>query len=252
MSALCRNADTGAGAETAPVVLYEQEELGAFTGGALRPGGIGLTGELLRLCAFAPGSAVLDVGCGPGHSLALMATEFGLRPEGLDPSAAMLARAARRAPSAVLHRGVAAAIPCADGTFAGVVSECVLSLTGDIRASLVEMHRVLRPGGQLILTDIYCRKPWQRPDPARLHSCLSHARPLETIASEVTGAGFSLTLLRDRSELLAQLAGQLIFSCGSLERFWGLFLDAATARSTSCALAAAPLGYYALIAAKEP
>jgi len=246
MNALCRRLDAP------PITLYEQDELGALTGGALRPGGLGLTRELLRFCDFAPGAVVLDVGCGPGHTLELLATEFGLRPAGLDPSAAMLAKAAQQAPTAALHQGLATAIPCRDGAFAGIVSECVLSLTGDIEASLAEMHRVLRPGGRLILTDIYCRQPQWQPDLPRLQSCLSHAQPLEAITAAVNRAGFALVLLRDRSDLLKQLAGQIIFSFGSLERFWGLFLDADAARRTSCALAAAPLGYYALIAAKEP
>jgi len=233
------------------ITLYEQDALSELTGGTLRPGGLALTRELLRCCALPPGAVVLDVGCGPGHTLAMLATEFGLHGAGLDPSAAMLMKAARQAPFAVLHQGTAGAIPCGDGAFDAVISECVLSLTEDLAASLAEMHRVLRPGGSLVLTDIYCREPLRSPGLPELKSCLSRALPLAAIATALNRAEFSLHLFRDRSDLLKQLAGQIIFSHGSLEAFWGLFMDRDTAHRTRCALATAPLGYYALIARKE-
>ncbi len=232
------------------VTLYEQEELFELTGGTLRPGGLALTAELLRFCNLPPGSAVLDIGCGPGHTLNLLASNFGLRATGLDPSAAMLGKAAEKAPTADLLQGSATAIPGDNRCFDGIVCECVLSLTGDIQTSLREMHRVLRPGGTLILTDIYCKRSELQPDLPDLRSCISSALPLETITDGVKGAGFSMVLMRERSDLLKQLAGQIIFSYGSLEKFWQLFMGAEAARRTCCALATAPLGYYTLIAKK--
>jgi len=231
--------------------LYQQEELARTTGGPLRPGGIALTGRLLQRCALAPGSAVLDVGCGPGHSLALMASVFGLKATGIDPSPTMLDEAARNAPAAALLRAEATAIPCGGRSFDAVICECVLSLTGDIAASLEEMHRVLRPGGILILTDIYCKKPGGKSDLQGLQSCISHARPLDVIAGGLGRAGFSPVSFEDRSDALRQLAGQIIFTFGSLEKFWQLFMGAEAARRTCCALATTPLGYYALITQKE-
>lgn len=235
---------------SAPAPLYEQEELHALTGGTLRPGGKELTRELLAFCQFAPGSDLLDIGCGPGHSLELMAHAFGLHPTGIDPSPSMLARAAQQAPMATLHQGTASALPWADGSFAGVLCECVLSLTEDMDASLREMHRVLQPEGKLMLTDIYCKQLSLQARLPELKSCISRALPLETITDGLIRAGFSLSLLRDRTDLLKQLAGQIIFSYGSLEKFWALFMDNEAAQRTSCALATAPLGYYVLVAEK--
>jgi len=234
-----------------PITLYEQDELSELTGGALRPGGIALTAELLTYCNLEPGSSVLDIGCGPGHTLNLMATNFGLTPTGLDPSASMLEKAAQQAPTAAILQGTATAIPCGQSRFDAVVCECVLSLTGDVAASLQEMHRVLRPGGVLILTDIYCKRPELQPDLPDLQSCASRALPLDVVTDGLAQAGFALVSLRERSDLLKQLAGQIIFSYGSLEKFWQLFMGAEAARRTCCALAAAPLGYYALVAEKE-
>lgn len=233
------------------IPLYEQEELFEVTGGTLRPGGIALTAEILTYSGLTPGSAVLDLGCGPGHTLALMASSFGLLPTGLDPSAAMLAKAARQAPTAALLQGTAIAIPCDSGSFDGVISECVLSLTGDIDASLWEMARVLKPGGLLLLTDIYRKESQPQVDLPGLKSCLTQALPLEEIEEGLDLAGFTLLSFRDRSDLLKQLAGQIIFTYGSLEKFWQLFMGIEAARRTCCALFASPPGYYVLIAQKD-
>lgn len=233
-----------------PVTLYEQEALHDLTGGTLRPGGLALTRELLACCHLPTGAAMLDVGCGPGHSLEMMAREFGFRPTGIDPSPAMLSKAKQQAPMAALHQASAMAIPCNTASFDGVLCECVLSLTEDLSASLAEMHRVLKPEGRLILTDIFCKQRSLQTRLPELKSCISRALPLETITSALIRAGFSLTLVRDRSELIKQLAGQIIFSYGSLEKFWGLFMDSEAAHRTSCALATAPLGYYVLVAEK--
>ncbi|MGB3222414.1 MAG: DVU_1556 family methyltransferase [Desulforhopalus sp.] len=230
--------------------LYEQEELSQVTGGALRPGGLTLTTELLACRRPVSDSTILDVGCGAGHTAAVLATDFGLRPTGLDPSTILLAKAVRQAPAAAFIQGVATAIPCRSQSFETVIAECVLSLTGDIEQSLREIYRVLQPGGVLFLSDIYRKQAGPKPELSALKSCITHARSLATIKKGLYMAGFALHLLQDRSELLKQLAGQIIFSHGSLEKFWQLFMGTETARQTCCALAAAPLGYYALIAEK--
>ncbi len=233
--------------------LYEQDELSEVTGGTLRPGGIALTTEILSSCKPALGSAILDVGCGPGHTVALMASVFGLRATGLDPSALLLAKAEQLlsgVPNATLLQGEATTMPFQPCSFDMVIAECVLSLTCDIGKSLREMYRVLRPGGTLILTDIYRKQVKRQPELANLQSCISHALPLEDIKKGLSNAGLTLLTLQDRSDLLKQLAGQIIFSYGSLEKFWQLFMGADAARKTCRSLATAPLGYYVLIAEK--
>lgn len=236
-----------------PCSLYEQEELSAITSGMLRPGGVELTTRAVRLCGLPPGAAVLDVGCGPGHTLSLLATRFQFNPVGLDKSDSLLRQAATANPAITLVQGEATAIPLRDAGFDGLICECVLSLTGDIATSLCEMGRVLTPGGKLALTDIFVRGTEEQGKSAipAMCNCLTAALPLQTIKAAIETAGFSILRIEDHSAALKQLAGQIIFSFGSLEAFWGLFMDKEEAHNVCCSLSAARPGYYLLIAEKK-
>ncbi|GAA1076753.1 class I SAM-dependent methyltransferase [Nocardiopsis composta] len=112
-----------------------------------------MLGDGRRLtCARARGD-VLEVAVGTGRCLPFY--PGGVRLCGLDLSPGMLARARRRARAApfpvVLVEGNAERLPFRGAAFDTVV--CVLGLSGipDDRAALREMHRVLRPGGRLLL-----------------------------------------------------------------------------------------------------
>jgi SAM-dependent methyltransferase len=99
-----------------------------------------------------PGGRVLDVGCGAGHDLALMAAA-GLQPLGIDPSGAMLAAAADRAgvPAArgPLVRGDGGRLPFRSGSLDGCRIERVLQHVDSPERVIDEVARVLRPGGFL-------------------------------------------------------------------------------------------------------
>jgi ubiquinone/menaquinone biosynthesis C-methylase UbiE len=106
------------------------------------------------VCSRASGD-VLEVAIGTG--LNLRHYPPGVRLTGLDFSPAMLDRARARAAELGLdvtwREGDAQALPFADASFDTVV--CTLGLCGvpDERVALAEMHRVLRPGGTLLLLD---------------------------------------------------------------------------------------------------
>jgi ubiquinone/menaquinone biosynthesis C-methylase UbiE len=103
--------------------------------------------------AFAGGTAgndVLDVGCGTGNLLAaLTAAHPGTRLTGVDPSAALLAKARARAElnGSTLVAGSVEALPFADGRFSHVLSMLVLQEFTDRGRALGEMRRVTRAGG---------------------------------------------------------------------------------------------------------
>ena len=229
-------------------MLYTAPALSQTTGGVLRPGGLELTAALVRQSGLIEGSRVLDVGCGPGHSLAWLAESFQVC--GLDLAQAMLALAAARAPQALLVQGSAEALPFASASFDGILAECVLSLCRKQEVALAEIERVLRRGGLLMLSDLYLKNGAFCTALPEQAGCLLHAAPLEETLSMLERCGFELLHVADHSAALKQLAGQLIFDHGTMELFWQSFLDSASARQVCQAVQARPPGYYALIARK--
>jgi arsenite methyltransferase len=233
--------------------LYESPVLRAVTGPTLRPGGLDLTRRALSFCAFSTTGPVLDVGCGEGATTAFLAHDRGLPAIGLDLSTEMLRSARQQNQGLNLIRGKAEAIPIAEGTMQGVLCECVLSLLPDPLTGLKEFHRLLSPGGFLILTDIYSRTNQADPFLRRLpiNTCLKGAVSQAQIEELVREAGFNQLLWEDHLESLKQWMAQMIFSFGSMEAFWRTFIHPFDPNDLQCALKNTKPGYYLLIAQKE-
>jgi len=103
----------------------------------------GLDRRWRRLTAEAvvrPGDQVLDACCGTGD-LAIADAAAGGRVTGLDFSEPMLERARRKAPSLEWIQGDVLELPFEDASF-------------DLQRALVELRRVLRPGGRLGILEI--------------------------------------------------------------------------------------------------
>jgi ubiquinone/menaquinone biosynthesis C-methylase UbiE len=106
------------------------------------------------VCPQATGD-VLEVAVGTGLNLPHYPPDVRLT--GLDLSPAMLdiarTRAAELGREIELREGDAQALPFPDASFDTVV--CTLGLCGvpDERGAIAEMHRVLKPGGKLLLLD---------------------------------------------------------------------------------------------------
>jgi len=89
----------------------------------------------------------LDVGCGTGRNLPLVAAPA--QAIGLDPAREPLLAARRRAPGVPLVQGDAQALPFRDGVFDTVISGLVFCSVPDPARGLAEVARVLRRGGAL-------------------------------------------------------------------------------------------------------
>jgi SAM-dependent methyltransferase len=92
---------------------------------------------------------VLEVGCGTGHWLRLLA-ERGIRVAGVDASHNMLDYAHDQAPGAALTHARAEHLPWASAAFERLFCINALHHFEDKRRFLAEARRVLRPGGQLM------------------------------------------------------------------------------------------------------
>jgi ubiquinone/menaquinone biosynthesis C-methylase UbiE len=155
--------------------------------------------RVLQRAGIASGDEVLDVGCGTG-TLAVMAARAapGVKVTGLDPDAAILARARRRAADAGreirFDEGSSTALPYPDASFDLVL--CTLMLhhlrDEDKRRTASELARVLRPDGRLVVAD-----PGRPQDPLMRVAVLMTVQLLD---------GFANTALNVRGEVPELLA----------------------------------------------
>jgi len=113
--------------------------------------------RLGRALDLPSGALVLDAGCGRGAVALRMATNFGLRVEGVDILAGDIRRAQRKA---ARHRAPNRPrfqvmdyrrLRFPDGHFDGAYTMETLVHAVDSAAVLGELHRVLEPGGRLVL-----------------------------------------------------------------------------------------------------
>ena len=91
---------------------------------------------------------ILDVGCGTGGNLAML-ERFGAV-DGVDASAAAVAHCRVRGVTRVTQAR-AEALPYADGSYDLVTALDVVEHLDDDVSALQEMHRVLRPGGSVLV-----------------------------------------------------------------------------------------------------
>lgn len=113
--------------------------------------------QLIAAVAPQPASHILDVACGPGIVACALAP-LAATVTGADLTPAMLAQARARQEREGLanlswHIADATALPFADASFDIVVTRYSFHHIADPGRALLEMRRVCRPGGRIVVVD---------------------------------------------------------------------------------------------------
>jgi ubiquinone/menaquinone biosynthesis C-methylase UbiE len=181
--------------------------------------GAPLAANLVETAALGPGERVLDLACGTGIVARLAAGRVGSAGTvvGLDINPGMLAVARAAAPPGTAidwHQAPAHATALPDAAFDAVMCQLGLQFFPDQAAALRETHRVLAPGGRivvnvpgpapelfLILAEALARhiKPGLAPFVQQVFS-LHDTRQLQALMAE---AGFTRTAAEPATKTLA-------------------------------------------------
>lgn len=113
-----------------------------------------LASEVLLLRHFLEGSGkTLSVGCGSGLFEERLRTEHGIEiRHGVEPAESMAAIAEKR--GLTVERGTAENLPRGAEEFDTVLLNGIPSYVNDLARAFREAHRVLRPGGHIVVVDV--------------------------------------------------------------------------------------------------
>jgi SAM-dependent methyltransferase len=147
-----------------------------------------------------PGETVLDLGSGGGIDVLLSARRVGPagKAYGVDFTPEMLDLARRNAAAAGAANveflsGRIDAVPLPDASIDVIISNCVINLSVDKHAVFAEMHRLLRPGGRLGVSDVVTEDQLTQAERAERGSyvgCIAGALSVDEYRTGLTSAGF--------------------------------------------------------------
>ncbi len=186
---------------------YSAAELATLPEGA----NLGLScGNPQAVAAMQPGETVLDLGSGAGFDCLLAARKVGQAGcvIGVDMTDAMLEKARAIAANTGLsnvefRKGEIESLPVEDDSIDVVISNCVLNLVPDKDRAFREIHRVLKSGGRLAVSDM----AWEiepaaslREDMEALVGCIGGALVLDDYVTRLKRAGFASVEVEKHAE----------------------------------------------------
>lgn len=171
-----------------------------------------------HLTAACPGlETLLDAGCGRGERLAAAAAAFPKSKRfGIDLDAENAAAARLACPGAEIVTGDVCALPWEDGRFDAALCECTLSLLPEPERCLSELHRVLRPAGVLLLSDLISGGAGPERTLISPTGAVRYLASPAWVEAAAAAADFRIKRYIDCREEYLEMIGQMIFdgACG--------------------------------------
>jgi len=179
-------------------VGYTPAELATIPEGA----NLGLgCGNPVALASLLSGETVLDLGSGGGIDCFLAARRVGPqgRVIGVDMTAEMIDLARKNAEKSDLknvefRQGEIERLPVEDSSVDAVISNCVINLSTDKERVFREIHRVLKPGGRMMVSDIVLDNELPekvKNSVAAYTGCIGGALKRQDYLDAITQAGFT-------------------------------------------------------------
>lgn len=170
-----------------------------------------------RLVELGASGRMLDVGTGPGQVPPLVCERLpDATVVGIDLAASMLRHAERRRRASAHTDRIeyrladAKRLPFEDGAFDAVFSNTILHHIADPRPFLAEVGRVLRPGGALLVRDLFRPEAAERADElVRLHAAGESPRQQALLRASL-GAAFTPTELGDLARACGLADAQVV------------------------------------------
>lgn len=223
-----------------PVSIYEHPAWIENKNHSMHPGGIYLTQQLLAGFPLDEHARVLDLGCGSGNSLCLLA-EKTVSALGIDLSLPLLRYTHQRNAGIGLAQAIAEKLPFATASLDAILSECTLSLFA-LPSALHECARVLKPAGLLMVSDLFARNPAGLAALRALpgDTCVGRALLQSELECWLRQCGFQIVRWNDQSQALRTFSLCQLLTASQVDPF-DLQIAAARAR----------LGYFSMLARKE-
>lgn len=162
------------------------------------------------------GEAVVDLGSGAGIDVFLSANRVGPsgRVIGIDMTDEMLEKARRNAKTngysnVEFRKGdIETWIPVDDGSVDAVISNCVINLTTDKASSFKEIHRILKDGGRMVISDLVADGKLDSIDADSWSACIDGAIERKEYLTAIREAGFrDAKILEERNFNNGELIG---------------------------------------------
>ena len=162
---------------------------------------------------------MLDLGAGSGETVRYLRS-LGYDAAGIDREADVTLHSPGANP---VTAGDMTALPFSDGTYDLCLAECSVAVCGDGLAALREAYRVLRPGGSLLLSDVFFAK--------ENAPCLSMPGPLTLSCweREFRRAGYVIEKISDETALWKEFFLESLWNDNADDAFCGFFKEAGRA-----------------------